>query len=357
MSFTILTIFGRVARLVSRSTRLRIALFSVIACLSSITAALAVQYDFLTVSGNGIGGNAATSQFMSSNGNGVISVSHSFSAPAGAGSSDNINTAIFPSQFTTLFPGTGQVQGHLAQTVYNYQSVITFDLTGYNLSPTTVFGMWNTTDEVTASPGGPYVYQVQLIDAGNVQVNPTSFNLIGNQNNQTQVQARHQLVMNTSTGEITFGATLNPSGTHTDAAFWDNIPAGTKKIIVYGDLPPLNTIGDGVGYYFAEVVPEPASGAVSACGLLSLGVLGRRRPFAQRLPIFAFITPLPIAAGCSFFSNGLRLESAGPQSWHGDVRRESWHRETRRIHGLFAIHGGSIVQRFFSVYQHHAVCQ
>ena len=73
------------------------------------------------------------------------------------------------------------------------------------------------------------------------------------------------------TGEITFGALLNASGTHTNASFWDQIPAGTKQIVVYCDLPQLNSIGDGVGYYFAEVVPEPASfGALALSGLLLL---------------------------------------------------------------------------------------
>ena len=85
------------------------------------------------------------------------------------------------------------------------------------------------------------------------------------------------MVMNTSTGEITPGALINSFGTHTDAAFWDNIPVGTKQIIVYGNLPPLNTLGDGVGYYFAEVVPEPSSFAFSVLGLFSLGIFGCRR--------------------------------------------------------------------------------
>jgi hypothetical protein len=252
--------------------RRRLALAAVTAFLGAIGAAPAATYDFLTVASTG----TFTSQFTSLNGNGVINVSQVFS-PGGAGLQNNINTAIFPSQFTTLFPGTGLVQGHLTQTVYNNTSVVTFDLTGYALSSTTVFGMWNTTDEVTAGPGGPPVYQVQLLDAGNNLVSPTTFNLIGNQDNQTQVSGRHQMVLNTSTGEITPGALLNLSGTHTDAAFWDNIPVGTKQIIVYANLPPLNTLGDGVGYYFAEVIPEPSGFALSALGLLFLGRFARRR--------------------------------------------------------------------------------
>lgn len=234
---------------------------SAVIALGFSAASPAAVYDFLPVASTGV----STSQFTSAHGNGVITVSHSFSA-GGAGASDNLNAVIYPSQFSTLFPGTGLVQGHLAQTVYNHTSVVTFDLTGYTLSSSTVFGMWNTTDEVTAPVGGNPVYRVELIDSSNNPQPPGTFNLIGNQDNQTQVAGRHQMVLNTSTGEISPGTLINAGGTHTDAAFWDNIPTGTKKIIVYGDLPPLNNIGDGVGYYFAEVVPEPAS-----LGLFTMG--------------------------------------------------------------------------------------
>lgn len=261
--------FSKPTKIIKSSRQLALAMATVF--LGWTSAAQAVQYDFLTVTGNNIPGNLAMSTFTSPNGNGFITVSHAFSA-GGAGASDNNNAAIFPSQFTTLFPGTGQVQGHLAQTVYGNTSVVTFDLTNYNLSPTTVFGIWNTTDEVQLP-----AYRVQLIDSLSNQVSPTTFNLIGNQDNQTQVQGRHQLVMNTSTGDITAGALLSATGTHMDAAFWDNIPVGTKQIKVFGNLPQLNPIGDGVGYYFAEVVPEPSSVVFFIIGMFSLGVFGVRR--------------------------------------------------------------------------------
>jgi hypothetical protein len=237
--------------------------------LGSGNAAQAAQHGFLPIATTGTN----TSQFTSNVGNGVINVTDFFPT-GGSGAQNNNNAAIFPSQFTTLFPGTGQVQGHLAQTVYGHRSVVTFDLTNYNLSSSTVFGMWNTTDEVTAPAGGSPVYQVQLIDANNNQVNPT-FNLMGNQDNQTQVAGRHRMLMS-ATGEITFGQLLNSGGTHTDATFWDQIPAGTKKIIVYADLPQLNSIGDGVGYYFAEAVPEPASLGGLALGSVLLLRRARR---------------------------------------------------------------------------------
>ncbi len=255
-----------------RASYRRLALATAVACLGSMGTALAATYQFLPVASTG----TYTSTFTSLNGNGVIKVTDSFSV-GGAGLDENNNAAIYPSQFTTLFPGTGLVQGHLLQTVYAQTSVMTIDLTGYALSSTTVFGMWNTSDEVTAVVGGPPVYQIQLLDASNNLVSPTTFNLIGNQDNQTQVAGRSQMVMNPLTGEITAGTVINPGGVHTNAAFWDNIPAGTKQIILYANLPPLNPFGDGVGLYFAEVIPEPTTYVLSALGLVFAGMV-RRRP-------------------------------------------------------------------------------
>ncbi len=270
-----ITSTGLIASVTKRRSSRWLALVMALIFFGWTTASFAA-YSFLTVTGNNIPGNAASTTFTGTNG--VINVTHTFS-PGGAGSSDNGNfiAGFDPSQFTILFPGTGLVQGHLAQTVYNHTSVVNFDMTGYTITPNTVFGVWNTTDEVTAPAGGNPVYQIQLINSSNVQVNPTTFNLIGNQDNQTQVAGRHTLVMNPSNGEITFGGLINPSGTHTNAAFWDNIPVTTKNILVYGDLPPLNNIGDGVGYYFAELVPEPGSLALCAGGLVALSVIRRRR--------------------------------------------------------------------------------
>jgi hypothetical protein len=249
------------------------------------SAARAVQYDFLSVSGNNLSGNAASTTFTSNNGNGVITVSHIFSSPAAVGYADNINSLIFPSQFTTLFPGTGQVQGHLAMTVYGDQnnpmpggnihtSQVIFTLTGYTGSlPNLVFGIWNTTDEV-ALPA----YNVQIRDSSSIVVPPTTFNLIGNQDNQLQVAGRHMMQLNTLTGDITAPTQINNGiGTHTDAMFHNGIPTGTLEIIVTGNLPPLNTIGDGVGYYFAEIVPEPSSYVLFAIGLASAGLMRYRR--------------------------------------------------------------------------------
>lgn len=277
----------RLARNIARACR-RLPLALAIVLLGSTGALSAVNYDFLSVSGNWPQtGNASSTTFSSNNLNGVVTVSHVFSSPAAVGYADNDNALIFPSQFTTLFPGTGQVQGHLAMTVYGdpnglppggniNTSQVIFNLTGYTgYLPDLMFGIWNTTTEV----GSP-VYNVQLMDSSNAIVPPSTVTVYGNADNtgSAGVLGLHQMLFTPSSGDISFSnAILNPSGIHTDAMFLHGIPVGTKEIIVTANLPPLNTIGDGVGYYFAEPVPEPSSLVLSAIGLVSLYVFRRRR--------------------------------------------------------------------------------
>ena len=113
----------------------------------------------------------------------------------------NINSAIFPSNFSAIpgFVGTGNVQGHVGQTLYGNTSVVTFTMINYTISSTsTVFGMWNTTDEV-AQPA----YRIELIDASNNAVPPTSFVTFGTGDNAGagQPNGRHQMVLNPATGD------------------------------------------------------------------------------------------------------------------------------------------------------------
>ncbi|MGH7177471.1 MAG: PEP-CTERM sorting domain-containing protein, partial [Tepidisphaeraceae bacterium] len=154
----------------------------------------------------------------------------------------------------------------------------TLDTQNYNFSPSTVFGMWNTSDQVSSPPGGNPVYQLQLMDSNGFIVNPTTLTVYGKGDNLGQVAGAHEMDMNPADGVITPGVQINGgSGTHTSATFWTGIPIGTKQIIVYADLPSLNPIGDGVGYYFAEVVPEPTGLALFALGLYPLSRFGGRR--------------------------------------------------------------------------------
>jgi hypothetical protein len=210
----------------------------------------ASTYDFLTVTGNGVAGPGAMSLFTSINNLGTISVTHAFS-PGGFGTQyDNQNSLIFPSGFPVNFPGSGQVQGHLASTTYNHQSTVTFNLMNYNALDT-VFGIWNTTSE-TANPP----YRLEIIDSNSVLGAPTTFVPFGVNEDNTLQAGKFNLNMNLATGVISAGALINNGGTHTNAKFW-KIPNGTKQIIVHGNLgPSLNgEPNDGVGYYFADLCP------------------------------------------------------------------------------------------------------
>jgi hypothetical protein len=85
-----------------------------------------------------------------------------------------------------------------------------------------------------------------------------------------------------SDGRNLCGAQINGgNGIHTNALFWNNIPAGSTEIGVYGNLqPPVpgNPYGDRIGYYFAEIcIPEPSSFALSVLVLSSLSVFGSCR--------------------------------------------------------------------------------
>jgi hypothetical protein len=80
----------------------------------STTASFAA-YQFLNETSNLVPGNGAVAQFTGTNG--VINVSHNFPS-GGVGGADNNDNLVSLSQFTTVFPGTGTVKGHLLQTVY-----------------------------------------------------------------------------------------------------------------------------------------------------------------------------------------------------------------------------------------------
>jgi hypothetical protein len=81
--------------------------------------------------------------------------------------------------------------------------------------------------------------------------------------------------MDPNTGDITPGAVVG-SGVHMNAAFWKKIPTNAQEIILYGNLPPLNNIGDGIGFYFADV-PEPTSAILATLALLLFAARTRRR--------------------------------------------------------------------------------
>src|SRR4029079_2215886 len=145
----------------------RLAFATAIVFFGSTTASMAA-YTFLPITSSLGTGNLTFAQFTGTNG--FITVTHSFSA-GGNGPDDNNNALIFPSNYSAIpgFAGTGNVQGHLAQTLYGNTSVVTFNMLGYSITPNTVFGMWNTTDEV-AHPA----YRIELTIA-NSPGPPTTF--------------------------------------------------------------------------------------------------------------------------------------------------------------------------------------
>jgi hypothetical protein len=262
-------VFHRFAAGATQSPAMQI-LFAAAIVFAVTSAASATTYKFANVAVTGVD----TSDFTSQNGKGTISVTHTHGG-AGAATLDNVNTAI-NNKFSILFPGTGNVDGHLAQTHYNATITVTFDLSLYTITPRTAFGIWNTTDEVSPGPGSSAIYNLQLLNANNNVVSPTTFQLIGNQDNEADTIAHTKLLMDPSTGDITPGPLVHMgAGIHMDAAFWKKIPVGTQQIIFTGNLPPLNNQGDGIGFYFADV-PEPST-AVMATICLFVAVFGRRR--------------------------------------------------------------------------------
>ena len=221
----------------------------------------------------------AVSTFTSGLGNGIITVDHNSTTPNSLGNwgaQDNINSAIIPSKFATLFPGSGNVQGHLAQSMYGDPNpppgspapipnvtTVTFHLTTYNGNLPDA-RIWN----LEHDHGSRLARLQRAINglAANAIVSPSTINVFGNDDNTGSggVLGLHQMLFTPSSGDITFNpANLNNGGIHTDALFFNNIPAGTKEIIVTATLPALNNLGDGVGYYFAE--PARAVDAHARC--------------------------------------------------------------------------------------------
>src|SRR5882672_9589151 len=108
--------------------------------------AQALNHDFLPVSITGPG-----AKFTSPNGNGVITVTNT------GGPFLGLNNTAYTSQFPIKFPGSAAVPGWLAQADNNANYTNTFYLNNYALTPATVFGIWNITEESNS-------YRVELFD-------------------------------------------------------------------------------------------------------------------------------------------------------------------------------------------------
>ena len=193
-------------------------------------------YDFLPVTIPGTGG-----KFTSPNGNGFIT------AQTAGGPFMGLNNTAYSSKFPNLFPASGVVQGYLAQADINAFYTVTFDLSNYALSPSTVFGIWNITEETD-------LYKVEVFTCANTPVAPPFppyFNFMGWDDDALSGNIGwYHMTLNPTTGFLST-APFQASGLDCDAAFWNNLPPNACKIVVTGRLGPA----DGVVFYFAE--PKP----------------------------------------------------------------------------------------------------
>jgi hypothetical protein len=175
-----------------------------------------------------------------------------------------LNNTAYGSKFPNLFAASGIVTGYLAQVDLNGSLTATFYLTNYTLTPETMFGIWNITEESNT-------YKIAVFDCSNTQIAPpfpsTAFSFVGWDDDALSGNIGwYHMYLIPSTGLLgtfQYGA----SGIDTDAAFWTNIPPNACKIVVSrskGDA-------DGVVFYFAE--PQlcckiycPSNITVTTCG-------------------------------------------------------------------------------------------
>lgn len=176
----------------------------------------------------------------------------------------SLNNTAYGSQFPNLFAASGIVTGYVAQIQLGGSLTATFDLSGYAITPRTVFGIWNITEETNT-------YKVQVLNCSSTQIAPPfaagTFSFMGWDDDILAGNIGwYHMTLTPATGKLAT-APFAASGTDCDAAFWTNLPPTTCKIIV------SRTSGDadGVVFYFAEPDPCcrihcPTNITVSTCG-------------------------------------------------------------------------------------------
>jgi HYR domain len=196
----------------------------------------AVVYDFLPVTITSFN----SGYFTSSNGNGIITVTNT------GGPFESLNSTVYVSAFTNLFPANVPVQGWLSQVANLAVYTNTFYLDNYTLTSNTVFGMWNITEETNT-------YHLQLFDKNNTLLSPPfNWNFIGYDDNiwppDVNIAWYH---MNLNNGDGYFYPfKYKTNGIDCDGAFWNKIPTNTARIVFTGVMNTTNH--DGVAFYFAE---------------------------------------------------------------------------------------------------------
>jgi hypothetical protein len=196
----------------------------------------AIVYDFLPVTITSFN----SGYFTSSNGNGIITVTNT------GGPWESLNSTVYVSAFTNLFPANVPVQGWLSQVANLAVYTNTFYLDNYTLTSNTVFGIWNITEETNT-------YHLQLFDKNNTLISPPfNWNFIGYDDNiwppDVNIAWYH---MNLNNGDGYFYPfKYKTNGIDCDGAFWNKIPTNTARIVFTGVMNTTNH--DGVAFYFAE---------------------------------------------------------------------------------------------------------
>jgi hypothetical protein len=189
----------------------------------------------------------------------------SIKASTSGGPFMSLNNTAYGSQFPVLFPASGIVTGYLAQAHLGATYSVTFDLSGYALTPGTVFGIWNTTEETDT-------YKIQVYDCSSNLIAPPfpagTFSFLGWDDDSLSGNIGwYHLTLNPATGLLATAPFASPN-TDCDAAFWTNLPPNACRIVVTGTTIPA---ADGVAFYFAEPQPCceitcPTNITVTTCG-------------------------------------------------------------------------------------------
>ncbi|MCU0788369.1 MAG: HYR domain-containing protein, partial [Verrucomicrobia bacterium] len=177
----------------------------------------------------------------------------------------SMNNSAYASQFPLLFGASGIVTGYVAQAQLGATYSVTFDLSAYAITPATVFGIWNTTEESDT-------YKIQVYDCASNLIAPPfpagSFSFMGWDDDALSGNIGwYHLTLNPATGLLATAPFTTPN-TDCDGAFWTNLPPNACRIVVTGNSLPD---ADGVVFYFAELQPCceitcPTNITVTTCG-------------------------------------------------------------------------------------------
>lgn len=175
----------------------------------------------------------------------------------------SLNNTAYGSKFPNLFLASGIVTGYLAQVDLNGSLTATFWLTNYTITPGTMFGIWNITEETN-------IYSIAVYDCSSTQLAPpfgSSFSFLGWDDDSLSGNIGwYHMTLNPSTGLLAT-APFAGSGMDCDAAFWTNIPPNACRIVVSRS----KGAADGVVFYFGEPqlcceIACPTNVTVTTCG-------------------------------------------------------------------------------------------